>query len=91
MLLLKIIRKRVVKIQAFYRRWLVKKDFKVAIGSDTTIQKIWRIHVAQTQYSFNLNKIILVQSLVRKVLVERTQTREGKAVIKIQSSTRFGA
>lgn len=60
-----------ILIQAYTRRFLVRRQLSYINASAIKIQSMWRTHICVLNYMFDLADILILQSLVRRWLAKR--------------------
>lgn len=79
------------QIQAAWRGWWVRDCLNVETYCACMIQKAFRCHLAQRQYVYDLQRIIVVQSVMRRFLTTLAIEKQTKAATTIQTVWRKSA
>jgi Myosin heavy chain len=79
------------QIQAAWRGWWVRDCLNVETYCACMIQKAFRCYLAQRQYMYDLQRIIVVQSVMRRFLTTVAIGKQTKAATTIQTVWRKSA
>jgi chorismate mutase len=77
-----------IQIQAAWRGWWVRDCLNVETYCACMIQKVFRSHMAQRQYKYDLHRIVVAQSVIRRFLTAVAIEKQTKAATLIQTNWR---